>query len=62
MIEMYCDGSSRGNPGKGGWGLVIIKENSIIDKHGQQYEQLVTNNQMELCALLTAIHIASTRY
>ena len=51
-----------GTRGKGGWGLVIIKENSIIDRHGQQYEQLVTNNQMELCALLTAIHIASTRY
>ena len=30
MIEIYTDGACRGNPGPGGYGLVILKDNNII--------------------------------
>ena len=28
MIEVYTDGACKGNPGPGGWGVVIIDSNS----------------------------------
>lgn len=54
MIEIYTDGSSRGNPGKGGFGVIIMEDNKILDAFGAQ-EDNVTNNQMELKAIFTAI-------
>ena len=30
MIKIYCDGSSRGNPGKGGFGVAVTTENKLI--------------------------------
>jgi len=29
-IIIYTDGSSKGNPGRGGWGAIIFCENSSI--------------------------------
>jgi ribonuclease HI len=29
-IEIYTDGSSLGNPGPGGWGVVIIKNEELL--------------------------------
>lgn len=57
--HIYIDGSSRGNPGKGGWGLVVMNEDetSIIMYMNVQDEG-VTNNQMELKALLAALQFA----
>lgn len=57
--HVYTDGSSRGNPGPGGWGAVILneEENKIIHyKRGTQHS--ATNNQMELTALLYALQCA----
>ena len=31
MIEIYTDGSSLGNPGPGGWGVLIIKNEELIN-------------------------------
>lgn len=62
MIEIYTDGSARRNPGPGGWGLLVLKEKTILKTKSMQYKQAITNNQMELCALLTALHLASTEY
>ena len=53
MIEIYTDGSSRGNPGKGGLGIVILKNNEIIYSYSEQFDN-VTNNQMELKAIIYA--------
>jgi ribonuclease HI len=56
MIEVYIDGSSKGNPGPGGAGIVIqdtaIKE--IIGIHGIPLGY-VTNNQAEFLALKHAL-------
>ena len=38
MIKIYCDGSSRGNPGEGGFGVAVTTENKLITTYGKQYE------------------------
>jgi ribonuclease HI len=53
VITIYTDGSSRGNPGPGGYGIVLIsgphrKELSKGFKH-------TTNNRMELMAVMVAL-------
>lgn len=53
MIQIYTDGSSRGNPGKGGYGAVLIS-----GKHRKEISQgyrQTTNNRMELLAVIVAL-------
>ena len=53
MIEIFTDGSSRGNPGPGGYGIVL--------KKGKHYKELsqgfrkTTNNRMELLAAIIGL-------
>jgi ribonuclease HI len=55
MRTIYADGSSLGNPGRGGWAfLVIDDERKLIWEFGGSRED-VTNNQMELEALIQAL-------
>ena len=57
MREIYTDGACKGNPGPGGFG-VLIKEDSIIKyKYFEEYEQ-TTNNSEELKAILHALDVA----
>ena len=49
MIEVFIDGSSKGNPGPGGAGIVIQ------DKATQETLGYVTNNQAEFLALKHAL-------
>lgn len=57
MREIYTDGACKGNPGPGGFG-VLIKEDSIIKyKYSKECEQ-TTNNREELKAILHALDIA----
>jgi ribonuclease HI len=56
-IIFYTDGSSRGNPGKGGWGVYVKIENNDKEKEfklsgGSAY---TTNNRMELTAVIRAL-------
>ena len=54
---IFTDGSARPNPGPGGWGMVYVENNKIIEqKYGSEKE--TTNNRMELTALLNAFKIA----
>jgi ribonuclease HI len=50
-IEIYTDGSARGNPGPAGWGSVIIDhvQGSVVELGGRF--DMATNNRMELLAL-----------
>ena len=57
MIKIYTDGSSKGNPGLGGWAIVIFTDNQYIT-YKAGYESNVTNNRMELTAILTALKYA----
>ena len=55
MISIYTDGACSGNPGKGGWGVVIIDNRlsePILLNGG---EDDTTNNRMELSAAINAI-------
>ena len=48
--KVYTDGACSGNPGIGGWGVVIIKNDKIINLNGG--ENNTTNNRMELTAAI----------
>ena len=54
MIKIFTDGACSGNPGIGGWGVVILINDSdpIFLKGG---EIQTTNNQMELTATIKAL-------
>lgn len=50
-VIMYTDGACSGNPGPGGWGVLIENENGeIIEQSG--FEKNTTNNKMELTAVI----------
>ena len=53
MITIYTDGSSRGNPGPGGFGAVLIS--GAHRKELSQGFRLTTNNRMEITAVLEAL-------
>lgn len=65
MIEIYTDGSTKGNGKKhnhGGWGIVVLyqeqeKINLITTISAQ--EEDTTNNKMEIKALLSALDLAT---
>jgi ribonuclease HI len=53
MVEIYTDGAARGNPGRGGYGVVLLasghrKELSKGFRH-------TTNNRMELLAVIAGL-------
>ena len=53
MINIYTDGSSRGNPGPGGYGIVMLYKDQR--KELSQGYRLTTNNRMELMAVIKAL-------
>ena len=59
MINIYTDGACSGNPGKGGWGVVILDNNKEILLNGG--DQLTTNNKMELTAAIKALGYFETK-
>jgi len=58
MIEIYTDGAASGNPGPGGYGVIL--------RSGQHYKELsagfrmTTNNRMELLAVIVALQALKT--
>jgi ribonuclease HI len=54
-IELYTDGSSRGNPGPGGYGL-ILKAGPHYKEVSQGY-RLTTNNRMELLSVIVGLEM-----
>ncbi|MCB9808792.1 ribonuclease HI [Candidatus Nomurabacteria bacterium] len=60
-IQIFTDGATRGNPGPGGYGVVIIDTN-----HQRVYEygdtkNPTTNNEMELAAVVRALTLAQEK-
>ena len=53
-IIIYTDGSSKGNPGPGGWGAHINKGGKINEIYGRK--EKTTNNEMELMAAIEALN------
>jgi|TARA_B000000441_G_scaffold117282_1_gene89793 ribonuclease HI len=52
-ISIFTDGACRGNPGPGGWGVLILLEGEEITLYGG--ENSTTNNQMEMMAAIKAL-------
>jgi ribonuclease HI len=59
VVEIYSDGACRGNPGPGGWGVVL--------RYGRHEKQLfggereTTNNRMELMAVIRGLQSLKKR-
>src|SRR5665647_1166388 len=52
-ITLYTDGSSRGNPGPGGYGAILMSGNHR--KELSKGYRLTTNNRMELLAVIAGL-------
>lgn len=53
MIDIYTDGACSGNPGPGGWGVLILDGEERREFYGGEPE--TTNNRMELMAAIRAL-------
>lgn len=67
MINIYTDGSARGNGNKdssGGYGVIVLKENDTYMDYYCAKNNIsgTTNNRMELSALLRALELTQTKY
>ena len=54
-VTIYTDGACSGNPGKGGWGAVLIY--GKIEREISGSEEETTNNKMELTACVEALKL-----
>jgi ribonuclease HI len=52
-VIIYTDGACRGNPGPGGWGVILNYKGKIKELYGA--EKHTTNNRMELMAAIQAL-------
>ncbi|MCK5726312.1 MAG: ribonuclease HI [Thiotrichaceae bacterium] len=53
VVLIYTDGACRGNPGEGGWGVLL--RYAEVEKELYGYEADTTNNQMELMAAIRGV-------
>jgi ribonuclease HI len=52
-VAIYTDGACKGNPGRGGWGALLIAGDREKELCGG--ESMTTNNRMELTAVIRAL-------
>lgn len=74
-ITIYTDGSSRGNPGKGGWASILLTSHAV-EQNDNQYlghsddevielggrEEMTTNNRMELMGTIMGLREIDARH
>lgn len=53
-VEIYTDGACRGNPGPGGWGVLLRYNDTEKSLYGGRLD--TTNNQMELLAAIEGLN------
>lgn len=57
-VNIYTDGACSGNPGKGGYGTILVYIDSSGKKHEKEFSEgyeVTTNNQMELMAVIVGL-------
>lgn len=60
-VEIYTDGSAKGNPGPGGYGAILRFRGN--EKELSQGFRMTTNNRMELLAVIVALeHLKTNQY
>ena len=52
-VELFTDGACKGNPGPGGWGVLLRSEKSEKQLYGGEF--MTTNNRMELLAVIKGL-------
>ena len=52
-VTIYTDGACRGNPGRGGWGTILVY--GVHEREMSGGEPLTTNNRMELMAAIEGL-------
>jgi ribonuclease HI len=52
-VEIFTDGACKGNPGRGGWGALLIAGDNTKEMFGGELS--TTNNRMELKAVIEAL-------
>ena len=52
-VIIYTDGACRGNPGPGGWGVILSYKGTTKELYGGERE--TTNNRMELMAVISGL-------
>jgi ribonuclease HI len=52
-VEIYTDGACKGNPGPGGWGVLLKSGGTEKELYGGERE--TTNNRMEMLAVIRAL-------
>lgn len=63
QIIIFTDGASRGNPGPGGWGVVMVYKSGVEDFKVVELggrEEHTTNNRMELTAAIKSLEFSYT--
>ena len=53
QVDIYTDGACRGNPGKGGWGVLMRYGDTEKSLYGG--DPMTTNNRMELMAVIKGL-------
>ena len=58
-VQLYTDGACRGNPGRGGWGAILVY--GRFEKELSGGERVTTNNRMELLGAIRALEALKER-
>ncbi|HEV2162888.1 MAG TPA: ribonuclease HI [Stellaceae bacterium] len=53
VVEIFTDGACSGNPGPGGWGVLLRYDG--VEKELSGFEPETTNNRMEMMAVIAAL-------
>ena len=59
-IRIYTDGSAKGNPGPGGYGIVLLSDEGHRKELAKGYRK-TTNNRMELLSVIVALEMLKSR-
>ena len=60
-IEIFTDGACSGNPGPGGWGVLLqaLSDDKVVkERELSEGVELTTNNKMELTAAIEALNFS----
>ena len=59
-VRIYTDGSAKGNPGPGGYGVVLLSDDGHRKEVSKGYRK-TTNNRMELLSVIVALEMIKVR-